>query len=71
MPFGTSEVDRPSNPYLTSALGLSFAAQTAALFLPGLRNLFGGPISLIDMAVALGAGALPLLAPSRDRSSGL
>ena len=63
--------DRPSNPYLTSALGLSFTAQTAALFLPGLRNLFGGPINLIDAAVALGAGALPLLAPSRDRSSGL
>ncbi|MGK9164900.1 cation-transporting P-type ATPase [Inquilinus limosus] len=55
-------IQPPGNPYLPLGLGLSFAAQAAALFLPGLRRLFGGPIDGLDLAVALGTGALPLLA---------
>ncbi|MGH7039141.1 MAG: cation-translocating P-type ATPase [Stellaceae bacterium] len=52
----------PANPYLTGALALSFAAQGAALFAPGLRGLIGAPIGGLDLAVALLTGGLPMLA---------
>jgi Ca2+-transporting ATPase len=52
----------PPNPLLFGALGLSFAAQIAALFLPGLRNLFGPSIGIAPFAVSVAAGAAPLLA---------
>ena len=51
--------------FLPGAVGLSFAAQMAALFVPGLRRLCGGPISLLDTGVALGIGTLPLLLTSQ------
>ena len=53
---------RPSNPALTGALAVSFAAQGAALFAPGLRGLIGAPIGALDLAVALMTGGLPMLA---------
>jgi Ca2+-transporting ATPase len=70
-PAPAAGVAPPSNPYLPLGLGLSFAAQAAALFLPGLRRVFGGPIDALDLAVALGTGALPLLAGgTRPRLAG-
>ncbi|WP_165799466.1 cation-translocating P-type ATPase [Sphingomonas oleivorans] len=42
--------------YLPGALMLSGTAAAAALFLPGLRRLCGGPIDLIDSGIALAAG---------------
>lgn len=48
----------PPNPYLTAAIGGSFAIQAGAAVVPGLRQFLGiGPIGLIDGAV-IGAGAL-------------
>lgn len=61
-PEPAARIQPPGNPYLPLGLGLSFAAQAAALFLPGLRRAFGGPIDALDLAVALGTGTLPLLA---------
>jgi Ca2+-transporting ATPase len=52
----------PSNPMLFGALGASFAAQAAALFVPGLRNLFGPPLGIADFGISVAAGAAPLLA---------
>jgi Ca2+-transporting ATPase len=52
----------PSNPLLLGALGVSFAAQAGALFVPGLRNLFGPPLGLADFGISAVAGAAPLLA---------
>jgi Ca2+-transporting ATPase len=52
----------PSNPYLTMALGGSFALQVLTILVPGLRNLLGlTPIGLLDGAVIAGTAALPLL----------
>jgi len=59
--------EQASNPWFAPAMAASAAAQLAALLLPGFRRLFGGPIGILDLAAALGAGALPLLAP-RSRS---
>jgi P-type Ca2+ transporter type 2C len=50
------------NPLLFGALGVSFAAQAAALFVPGLRNLFGPPLGIADFGISVAAGAAPLLA---------
>jgi P-type Ca2+ transporter type 2C len=52
----------PSNPLLLGALGISFAAQAAALFVPGIRNLFGPEIGLADFGISVAAGVAPLLA---------
>jgi P-type Ca2+ transporter type 2C len=52
----------PPNPFFLGALGISFAAQVAALFVPGFRNLFGPPIGIADFAISAAAGAAPLLA---------
>ena len=52
----------PSNPVFSAALGASFGAQAAALFLPGLRNLFDPPLGAAEFGVSLAAGAVPLLA---------
>jgi Ca2+-transporting ATPase len=52
----------PSNPLLLGAIGASFAAQAAVLFVPGLRNLFGPPLSVADFGISVAAGAVPLLA---------
>jgi len=50
------------NRFFFGALGGAFAAQAAALFLPGFRNLFGPALGVRDFAVSLAAGAAPLLA---------
>ncbi|HYZ41937.1 MAG TPA: cation-transporting P-type ATPase, partial [Stellaceae bacterium] len=52
----------PFNPWLFGAVGASFAAQAAALFIPGLRSLFGPPLGLVDFAISTAAGAAPLVA---------
>ena len=52
----------PSNPFFFGALGCAFAAQGAALFIPGFRNLFGPAISITDFGISLVAGAAPLVA---------
>jgi Ca2+-transporting ATPase len=52
----------PPNPLLFGALGVSFAAQAAALFVPELRNLFGPPLGIADFGISVAAGAAPLLA---------
>jgi Ca2+-transporting ATPase len=52
----------PANPWLLGSIGASFAAQAAVLFIPGLRNLFGPPLSVADFAISVAAGAVPLLA---------
>lgn len=43
--------------YLAGAITASFGAQAAALYVPGLRQLCGGPIDALDLAIALAAGA--------------
>jgi len=50
------------NRFFFGALGGAFAAQAAALFLPGFRNLFGPALGVGDFTVSLAAGAAPLLA---------
>jgi Ca2+-transporting ATPase len=52
----------PSNPLLLGAIGASFAAQAAVLFVPGLRNLFGPPLSVADFGISVAAGVVPLFA---------
>jgi Ca2+-transporting ATPase len=52
----------PPNPYFFGALGGAFAAQTAALFVPGFRNLFGPALGIADFGISLAAGAAPVLA---------
>jgi P-type Ca2+ transporter type 2C len=51
-----------SNPLLLGSIGASFAAQATVLFVPGLRNLFGPPLSILDFAISVAAGAVPLIA---------
>ena len=51
----------PPNPFFFGALGGAFAAQAAALFLPGFRNLFGPELGIADFGISLAAGAAPLL----------
>jgi P-type Ca2+ transporter type 2C len=52
----------PPNPFFFGALGSAFAAQGAALFIPGFRNLFGPALGIADLGISLAAGAAPLLA---------
>ena len=52
----------PSNPFFFGAMGIAFAAQLAALFLPGFRHLFGPTLGLADFGISVAAGAAPLLA---------
>lgn len=52
----------PPNPFFFGALGISVAAQAAALFLPGFRNLFGPPLGAADVGISLVAGVAPLWA---------
>ena len=49
---------------LTGALGAAFAAEAAALFLPGLRNVAGASLGLADLSVSA-AAALPALLAGR------
>jgi P-type Ca2+ transporter type 2C len=51
-----------SNPLLLGALGISFAAQAAALFIPGIRRLFGPELGAADFGISVAAGIAPLLA---------
>jgi Ca2+-transporting ATPase len=51
-----------ANPFFFGALGCAFAAQSAALFVPGFRNLFGPALGIVDFGISLAAGAAPLLA---------
>lgn len=59
----------PPNPYLVGAIGASFAAQATALFLPGLRNLFGAPLGIAEFGISVAAGAAPLLAVEAIRAA--
>jgi Ca2+-transporting ATPase len=52
----------PPNPFFFGALGCAFAAQGAALFVPGFRNLFGPALGIADFGISLAAGAAPVLA---------
>jgi Ca2+-transporting ATPase len=52
----------PPNPVFFGALGCAFAAQGAALFVPGFRNLFGPALGIADFGISLAAGAAPVLA---------
>jgi P-type Ca2+ transporter type 2C len=52
----------PANPFFFGTLAISFAAQIAALFVPGFRNLFGPPLRIADFGISLAAGAAPLIA---------
>jgi Ca2+-transporting ATPase len=52
----------PADPLLLGSIAASFAAQAAVLFVPGLRNPFGPPLSIVDFAISVAAGAVPLLA---------
>jgi Ca2+-transporting ATPase len=52
----------PPNPFFFGALGCAFAAQGAALFIPGFRNLFGPALGIADFGISLAAGAVPVLA---------
>jgi Ca2+-transporting ATPase len=52
----------PPNPFFFGALGTAVAAQGAALFIPGFRNLFGPALGIADFGISLAAGAAPLLA---------
>jgi Ca2+-transporting ATPase len=52
----------PPNPFFFGALGCAFAAQGAALFIPGFRNLFGPALGIADFGISLAAGAAPVLA---------
>jgi Ca2+-transporting ATPase len=52
----------PPNPYLTIALGGSFALQLISLAIPGLRSLLKlAPISLLDSSVIATSALLPLV----------
>ncbi|HJY47053.1 MAG TPA: cation-transporting P-type ATPase, partial [Stellaceae bacterium] len=46
----------PANRFFFGALGCAFAAQSAALFIPGFRNLFGPAIGIADFGISLAAG---------------
>jgi len=52
----------PPNPFFFGALGCAFAAQGAALFVPGFRNLFGPALGIADFGISLAAGAAPVMA---------
>jgi hypothetical protein len=54
---------------LLGSIGASFAAQATVLFVPGLRNLFGSPLSILDFAISVAAGAVPLIAIEILRSA--
>jgi Ca2+-transporting ATPase len=56
-----AEPNPSPNPFFHGTLGASFAAQAAALFLPGFRNLFGPALSAANFGISLAAGAAPLL----------
>lgn len=66
-----AEPNLPPNPFFLGALGSAFAAQAAALFLPGFRNLFGPPLGVADFGISLAAGAAPLLAIEAIRNAQL
>ncbi|MBB4189342.1 Ca2+-transporting ATPase [Sinorhizobium terangae] len=50
----------PANPALTGILAGSVAAQSAALFVPGIRRLLGlAPLGILDAGIMLAGGTLP------------
>ncbi len=52
----------PANPALATILAGSFAAQGAAMFLPGVRSLLGvAPIGALDALAVLAGGTLPFI----------
>jgi P-type Ca2+ transporter type 2C len=51
----------PPNPFFFGALGSAFAAQAAALFIPGFRNFFGPALGVAEFSISLAAGAAPLV----------
>lgn len=61
----------PPNPYLTAALGGSFALQTLTLLLPGLRTLLGmTPISVTDAMVVAASVLLPFTVNELTKNHG-
>jgi Ca2+-transporting ATPase len=53
---------RPPGPIFLGAVGIAFAAQLTALFLPGFRRLFGPPVSIGDFSISMALGTAPMLA---------
>jgi Ca2+-transporting ATPase len=58
----SSAAPPPPNPVFSGTLAVSFAAQAAALFLPGFRNLFGPRLGIAEFGISLASGTLPLIA---------
>jgi Ca2+-transporting ATPase len=55
--------NRPPNPYLNTATGVSSALQVLAVAVPPLRNLLRlGPVGIVDVLAILAGAGLPLLA---------
>jgi P-type Ca2+ transporter type 2C len=59
---GSSAAALPPNPVFSGTLAISFAAQVAALFLPGFRNLFGPRLGIAEFGISLASGTVPLIA---------
>jgi Ca2+-transporting ATPase len=61
---GSSSRGQPlaPNPFFLGAVGIAFAAQLAALFLPGFRSLFGPALGIADFGISMIAGVAPMLA---------
>ena len=57
-PRGSASTD----PLPSRALATSFAAQAAALWLPGFRSLFGPRLGITEFGISLAAGTVPLVA---------
>jgi Ca2+-transporting ATPase len=67
--FSSSKL--PPNPYLSVALGGSFALQLLTVLVPGLRGFLGlTPIGLMDGVVIAGTAALPLLVNEATKAVG-
>ncbi|THK35352.1 cation-transporting P-type ATPase [Ensifer sp. MPMI2T] len=61
---------RPANPALTAILAGSVAAQSAALFVPGIRRLLGlAPLGILDAGIMLAGGTLPFVIAEARKSA--
>ncbi|WEX89901.1 cation-transporting P-type ATPase [Sinorhizobium garamanticum] len=60
----------PANPALTGILAGSVAAQSAALFVPGIRRLLGlAPLGILDAGIMLAGGTLPFAIAEARKSA--
>jgi P-type Ca2+ transporter type 2C len=58
------------NPILPSIIGASLVAQSAAMLVPGLRNLVGvAPIGILDAVAMVAGGVLPFLVMNEARKT--